>query len=56
MTKYAMTVSLNVFVRVTADSETEAIEEANDAFWQIVDEDHRFLEIEVSDIEIEDES
>lgn len=51
-----MTVSLNVLVEVgDTDDQNQAIETAKNMFWNIVDEDHRFLELEISDMQIEDD-
>ena len=56
MSKFVMTVSLNVLVEVgDTDDQNQAIETAKNMFWNIVDEDHRFLELEISDMQIEDD-
>ena len=54
MPKYVMTVSLNILVEVEEDDEEMAMDKAKETFWELADEDHRFLELEISDMQIED--
>ena len=49
-----MTVSLNILVEVEEDDEEMAMDKAKETFWELADEDHRFLELEISDMQIED--